>query len=278
MRSSSRRPHVAGAVRGTSPPWRRRSSSDATPASDWRCRSDRSRVGSALTVNGTHGLAGREPLQFRDGHLDHEPAAGLEMRRDVAEAVDLLVLCHQIGDRVVDEVGEGEHSGRPWRWRSRRWSPRSCRLPASARICSTIGRRTTRSRATSTPRSLSGSATRPVPMPSSRAAPFPTCSARKATVGSSTPGSNMSAEVASYRLAIRSSKTILVMGHSRQQIRHRPQPISSRSGAERCLHLGGDQRAVGGGARLGADGRDHACPWPSCRWRRRRPRHRSRPR
>ena len=46
---------------------------------------------------------------------------------------------------------------------------------------------------TRTPRSDSGSAIRPVPIPSSSAAPSPARAARKSTAGSSTSGSNMSA-------------------------------------------------------------------------------------
>lgn len=38
-----------------------------------------------------HGLAGREPLEVRDAHLDYEAPAGLEMLGDVAEARHLLV-------------------------------------------------------------------------------------------------------------------------------------------------------------------------------------------
>ena len=49
---------------------------------------------------------------------------------------------------------------------------------------------------TRTPRRLSGNATRPVPIPNSSAAPPAASSARKLTVGSRTPGSNMSLDVA----------------------------------------------------------------------------------
>ena len=59
---------------------------------------------------------------------------------------------------------------------------------------------------TGTPRWARGSATRPVPIPSSRARPSPASSARKSTTGSSTSGSNMSADDSSYRAATGSSK------------------------------------------------------------------------
>ncbi len=51
---------------------------------------------------------------------------------------------------------------------------------------------------TSTPRSCSGRATRPVPIASSSAAPSPASSARNETVGASTAGSFIASEVASY--------------------------------------------------------------------------------
>ena len=69
----------------------------------------------ALEGEGTHGLAGREPLELGDLDLDHEAAARLEMGGDVAEALDLVVLGGQVGDGVVHEVGEPEgpfHPGR----------------------------------------------------------------------------------------------------------------------------------------------------------------------
>ena len=53
-------------------------------------------------------LAGRKPLQTGDAHLDHEAAAGLEVRRDVAEAGDLRRLRRQVHDRVEDQVRDGE--------------------------------------------------------------------------------------------------------------------------------------------------------------------------
>ena len=62
---------------------------------------------------GTHverpdGLAGWEPLEPRNAHLDHEAPAWLELRGDVLEARDLLVLRRQVHDRVEDEVGDRE--------------------------------------------------------------------------------------------------------------------------------------------------------------------------
>ena len=51
--------------------------------------------------------------------------------------------------------------------------------------------------ATGTPRSLSGSATRPVPTANSSAAPPPASEASTSTAGPSTAGSNISALVAS---------------------------------------------------------------------------------
>src|SRR5207253_10127886 len=53
-------------------------------------------------------LAGGEPLPGRDDGLDHEAAAPGEMRRDIAEALDLRVLRSEVHDRVPDEVGERE--------------------------------------------------------------------------------------------------------------------------------------------------------------------------
>ena len=50
---------------------------------------------------------------------------------------------------------------------------------------------------TGTPRCASGSATRPVPIPSSSARPPPASSARKVTVGSMTAGSNIPSDESS---------------------------------------------------------------------------------
>ena len=61
-------------------------------------------------VERAHGLTRREPLELRDAHLDHEAATRLEVRRDVLEAGDLLVLRGQVVDRVEDEVGDGERT------------------------------------------------------------------------------------------------------------------------------------------------------------------------
>jgi len=61
-------------------------------------------------VEGADRLAGREPLEPGNAYLDHEAAAGLEVRRDVAEARDLLRLRRQVHDRVEDQVRDGERS------------------------------------------------------------------------------------------------------------------------------------------------------------------------
>ena len=57
---------------------------------------------------GAHRLARGEPLQLRYLDLDHEAPAGTQVRGDVAEAGDLLVLRRQVLDGVVDEVRELE--------------------------------------------------------------------------------------------------------------------------------------------------------------------------
>ena len=59
-------------------------------------------------VEDVHRLAGREAPQVGHADLDHEAAARLEVRRDVAEARDLLRLRRQVVDRVEDEVGKAE--------------------------------------------------------------------------------------------------------------------------------------------------------------------------
>jgi hypothetical protein len=59
---------------------------------------------------------------------------------------------------------------------------------------------------TGTPRRESGSAIRPVPIPSSSARPAPAIPARKSTTGSIVAGSNMGSEGSSYLAATRSSK------------------------------------------------------------------------
>lgn len=59
---------------------------------------------------------------------------------------------------------------------------------------------------TSTPRSDSGNATRPVPTPSSRALPEPASSASRSTAGPTTSGANMSAADSSYPAATDSPK------------------------------------------------------------------------
>jgi hypothetical protein len=59
---------------------------------------------------------------------------------------------------------------------------------------------------TDTPRRASGSAIRPVPIPSSSARPLPARSARKSTTGSTASGANISSEDSSYLAATCSSK------------------------------------------------------------------------
>jgi hypothetical protein len=49
-------------------------------------------------------------LQRRDTHLDHEAAAGFEVRGDVAEALHLFVLGREVHDRVEDQVREPERA------------------------------------------------------------------------------------------------------------------------------------------------------------------------
>src|SRR5205085_12379017 len=56
-------------------------------------------------------LAGGKSLPRRDDDLDHEAAAGIEMRRDIAEAFDLGVLRSEVHDRVPYEVSERESAG-----------------------------------------------------------------------------------------------------------------------------------------------------------------------
>src|SRR5215210_4971912 len=83
--------------------------------------------------------------------------------------------------------------------------------PGLARSCSTIGAEMS-SPCTRTPRSLSGSAMRPVPTPSSSAAPSPARVTSRSTTGSTTAGSDMDVDVASYPAAIRSSNHTLGTG------------------------------------------------------------------
>ncbi len=59
---------------------------------------------------------------------------------------------------------------------------------------------------TGTPRAASGSAMRPVPMPSSSARPSPARPARKSAVAATTAGSNSAESSSSYRAAISSGK------------------------------------------------------------------------
>ena len=66
-------------------------------------------------VERLEGLAGRQSLQTRHPHFDHEAAARLQVRGDVLEAGDLLVLRRQVHDRVEDEVRERERPVDPGR-------------------------------------------------------------------------------------------------------------------------------------------------------------------
>lgn len=50
------------------------------------------------------GLAGWEPLEPRNAHLDHEAPVRLEMFGSILEARDLLVLRRWVHDRVENEV------------------------------------------------------------------------------------------------------------------------------------------------------------------------------
>ena len=82
----------------------------------------------SLDVEDADRLAGREPPQARDADLDHEAAAGLEVRGDVAEARDLRRLRRQVHDRVEDEVRDGE---RPRHRRRREVADRDADLLAA---------------------------------------------------------------------------------------------------------------------------------------------------
>src|SRR5258708_36042591 len=69
-------------------------------------------------MRGGHGerpdvLAGREPLERRNLYLDPEAPTGFQMRGDVAEALNLLVLRVQVLYRVAHEVGQLERPGHP---------------------------------------------------------------------------------------------------------------------------------------------------------------------
>jgi hypothetical protein len=69
-------------------------------------------------------------------------------------------------------------------------------LPALARSWATMSADSSMP-CTATPRARSGIATRPVPIANSSAAPSPASSASTSTVGPSTAGSNISADVSS---------------------------------------------------------------------------------
>ncbi len=60
-------------------------------------------------------LSRRHPADRRHPQLDHEPAAGSQVPGRVAEALDLLLLRAQVGDRVPDQVDERELAGHPGR-------------------------------------------------------------------------------------------------------------------------------------------------------------------
>src|SRR4051794_6862069 len=99
-----------------------------------------------------------------------------------------------------------------------------------ARSCSTIGADSSIP-VTGTPRSTSGTATRPVPMASSSAGPSPARSARNATAGSSTSGANMNADVSSYASAVSAShRSLLVIPPASPTTARPGDPIVPRRG------------------------------------------------
>ena len=59
------------------------------------------------------GFSRRKALKLRDVDLDHEAAAGSQVRSDVLKAVNLFVLRGQVRDRVAHEIGELERSFHP---------------------------------------------------------------------------------------------------------------------------------------------------------------------
>ena len=126
-------------------------------------------------------------------HLDDEAAARLEVRRDVAEAGDLRRLRRQVVDRVEDEVGEPERAVGARRREVADRDGDVRRRPAS-RAGGPPSPATARCRAPRRRARASGSAIRPVPMPSSSARPPPASSASRSTTGSTTSGRNISAE------------------------------------------------------------------------------------
>jgi hypothetical protein len=136
--------------------------------------------------------------------LNDEAAARLEVRRDVAEARDVRRLRRQVLDRAEDEVSNRE---RLLGGRGREVADRHADLVAAglARSGETIALDSSMP-CTGTPRRVSGSAIRPVPIPNSSARPLPATSARKSTTASTTAGSNVSAADSSYLAATRSSK------------------------------------------------------------------------
>src|SRR5215213_5608426 len=82
---------------------------------------------------------------------------------------------------------------------------------------------------TGMPRRLSGSAMRPVPIPSSRAGPPSASAARKLTAGSTTAGSNSSGHRRSYRSAIHSSNCSPATGSSLTSTTLAAPPVTRRA-------------------------------------------------
>ena len=169
MRSSSDGPHVPERHRERARPARRR----FEVVGDEALRRHVVLVDAPVALAGVEhaeGVAGWEPPQFRHHDLDHETAAGLEVRGGVPEAGHLCVLRREIPDRVEDEVDERErHRPRPWRSR-RSYADRVAAGFARSRSTIAVDRSIPW---TGTPRPASGSAMRPVPIPSSSARPPP---------------------------------------------------------------------------------------------------------
>jgi hypothetical protein len=122
----------------------------------------------------------------RHADLDHEAAARLEVRADVLEARDLRVLRGQVVDRVEDEVGEAERALDAGRGEIADRDRDRVAAGLGAEPATIASERSIP--CTSTPRAASGSAIRPVPIPSSRARPSPASTARKSTAGSISAG------------------------------------------------------------------------------------------
>jgi hypothetical protein len=134
-------------------------------------------------------LAGRELAQLRHPQLDYEATAGYEVPGRVTEALNLLLLSLEVGDRVVDDVDERVYSPGAT---AVAMSPMMTGIVASSALVrdwSIIGRDRSIP-VTGTPRWESGTATRPVPMPNSSARPPPASSARRSTLEPSTSAAN----------------------------------------------------------------------------------------